>query len=293
MLVVNYIANALDDRKHCAALFVDLSKAFDTVDHAILLSKLSSIGVGTDACRWFYDYLKDRTQAVMVDGVKSDSLQLLKGVPQGSIIGPLLFSLYINNVGDDVRYCKFHLYADDTVMYSIAPTADQALMQLESDFRILQGSLLQLKLVLNAKKTNVMFFSRSKLSVRNTFVITSLDGTQIKQVSAYKYLGVWLDDRLSFKKHVTELGKKLKFKIGFLYRNRACLSFVNRKQIVQATFMSVLDYGDIIYMHASANTLKPLDAIYHCALRFITGDSYKTHHCILYQHVGWASLSVR
>lgn len=293
MLVVNDIANALDDRKHCAALFVDLSKAFDTVDHAILLSKLSSIGVGTDACRWFYDYLKDRTQAVMVDGVKSDSLQLLKGVPQGSIIGPLLFSLYINNIGDDVRYCKFHLYADDTVMYSIAPTADQALMQLESDFRILQGSLLQLKLVLNAKKTNVMFFSRSKLSVRNTFVITSLDGTQIKQVSAYKYLGVWLDDRLSFKKHVTELGKKLKFKIGFLYRNRACLSSVNRKQIVQATFMSVLDYGDIIYMHASANTLKPLDAIYHCALRFITGDSYKTHHCILYQHVGWASLSVR
>lgn len=158
MLVVNDIANALDDRKHCAALFVDLSKAFDTVDHAILLSKLSSIGVGTDACRWFYDYLKDRTQAVMVDGVKSDPLQLLKGVPQGSIIGPLLFSLYINNIGDDVRYCKFHLYADDTVMYSIAPTADQALMQLESDFRILQASLLQLKLVLNAKKTNVMFF---------------------------------------------------------------------------------------------------------------------------------------
>lgn len=109
-------------------------------------------------------------------------------------------------------------------------------------------------------------------SVRNTFVITSLDGTQIKQVSAYKYLGVWLDDRLSLKKHVTELGKKLKFKIGFLYRNRACLSSINRKQIVQATFMSVLDYGDIIYMHASANTLKPLDAIYHCALRFITGE---------------------
>lgn len=81
--------------------------------------------------------------------------------------------------------------------------------------------------------------------------------------------------------------------MGFFYRNRACLSSPHRRQIIQATFMSVLDYGDIIYMHASTATLKPLDAIYHCAIRFITGDNYKTHHCILYQHVGWTSLAVR
>ena len=105
MLVVNDIANALDEGKHCAALFIDLSKAFDTVDHDILLSNLSFIGLGPDACRWFSNYLMDRTQAVMVDGVKSEPLALLKGVPQGSIIGPLLFSLYINNIGDSIRKC--------------------------------------------------------------------------------------------------------------------------------------------------------------------------------------------
>ena len=79
--------------------------------------------------------------------------------------------------------------------------------------------------------------------------------------------------------------------LGFLYRNRTCLSFTNRRQIVQA--ISVIAYGDIIYMHATASILKSLDATYHCALRFITGASYRTHHCVLYQNVGWTSLSVR
>ena len=126
-------------------MFIDLSKAFDTVDHAILLGMLSSIGL--DACRWFHDYLKDRSQAVRVEGIQSKPLELVKGVPQGSILGPLLFTLYINNIGDEIRKCQIHLYADDTVMYSIASTAHQALSLLETDFKILQGYFIQLKLL--------------------------------------------------------------------------------------------------------------------------------------------------
>ena len=208
-----------------------------------------------DACRWFHDYLKDRSQAVRVDGIQSEPLELVKGVPQGSILGPLLFTLYINNIGDEIRKCQIHLYADDTVMYSIASTADQALSLLATDFKILQGSFIQLKLVLNAKKTHFMIFNRFKKLVENTLALTSLDGSRINQVSAYKYIGIWLDDELSFKMHIDELCKRLKIKLGFLYRNRTCLSSTNRRQIVQATFMSVIDYGDIIYMHATASPL--------------------------------------
>ena len=116
--VQHCITNALDNRKYCAALFIDLSKDFDTVDHAILLCKLSLIGLGWDACRWFHDYLKDRGQAVRVDGIQLEPLELVKGVQQGSILSPLLFTLYINNIGDEIRKCKMYLYADDThVLY--------------------------------------------------------------------------------------------------------------------------------------------------------------------------------
>lgn len=92
-------------------------------------------------------------------------------------------------------------------------------------------------------------------------------------------------------KDVGELSQKLKTKIGFLYRNRQCLSYENRIKIVQTCLLPVLDYADIIYMHASAQTLKPLDALYHSSIRLITGDGYQTHHCTLYEKVGWCSLS--
>lgn len=109
-----------------------------------------SLTLGLDACRWFLDFLKDRSQAVRVDGIQSEPLELVKGVPQGSILGPLMFTLYINNIGDEIRKCQIHLNADDTAIYS--STADQALSLY----------FIQLKFVLNAKKTNFMILIGSK-----------------------------------------------------------------------------------------------------------------------------------
>ena len=89
------------------------------------------------------------------------------------------------------------------------------------------------------------------------------------------------------------LSGKLRQKIGFLYRNRASFPIISRKRVVEAVFLSVLDYGDTIYRHAATSTLKSLDSVYHSAIRFVTGDIYGTHHCILYNHVGWSSLTER
>lgn len=173
-------------------------------------------------------------------------------------------------------------------MYPIASTADQALSLLETDLKILQGYFTQLKLVLNAKKTHFMIFNRFKKLVGNALAFTSLDGSRINHVSAYKYLGIWLDDKLSFKMHIDELCKWLKIKLGFLYRNRTCLSSTNCASYFYVCYRL---WG--YYQHATASTLKSLDATYHCTLWFITGASYRTHHCVLYQNVGWTSLSMR
>ena len=124
-------------------------------------------------------------------------------------------------------------------------------------------------------------------------LLSTKDGSLIERVTEYKYLGLWLDDKLTFKFHINVLASTLRQKVGFLYRNRSYFSLISRKRIVESLILSVLDYGDIIYRHAAITTLKPLDSIYHSALRFITGDRYDTHHCVLYEKVGWSSLSDR
>ena len=120
-----------------------------------------------------------------------------------------------------------------------------------------------------------------------------MNGADIERVTEYKYLGIWIDEKLTFKHHIELLAGKLRQKIGFLYRNRASFPILRRKRVIEAVFLSVLDYGDIIYRHAAASTLKCLDSVYHSSIRFITGDSYDTHHCILYNKVGWSSLAER
>ena len=138
-----------------------------------------------------------------------------------------------------------------------------------------------------------MVFSRGNLQQVNNFNVFTSEGNCIENGTSYKYLGIWIDSKLSFNVHITNLVKKLKMKIGFYFRNKSCFTFNAKKKLVEATFLSVIDYGDILYMHASASTLRTLDSVYHASLRFITNAKSLTHHCILYDLVGWTSLAIR
>src|SRR4029434_3020644 len=199
--------------------------------------------------------LHNRTQCMDVAGLTSEALVINSGVPQGSILGPVLFSLYINNICDHLEHCKVHFYADDTILYPSAPSIDQAVSNLQHAFDCVQDSLKSLKLMLNESKTKFMIFSNGRNNVPSTHRICTRSGTNIEQVLCYKYLGIWLDDRLSFKSHVLDLAKKVKITLGALYRIRSCFTFENRMEIVQSTILSVLDYGDIVYMYAAPSTL--------------------------------------
>ena len=132
------------------------------MDHSVLVHQLIRAGLSKNTIGWFENYLTDRTQSVQVEGLSSSSLNITKGVPQGSVLGPLLFILYINNINWNISNAKFHFYADDTVMYTSAPSPVQALAQLQFAFNAMQQGFYDLKLVLNADKTKVMLFSNSK-----------------------------------------------------------------------------------------------------------------------------------
>ena len=280
-------------KKHCASLFIDFSKAFDTVDHEVLLQRLANIGLSNSAVGWFSNYLSDRTQCVKIDDCSSDTLTVHKGVPQGSILGPLLFTIYINDLGKYVQNANAHFYADDTIIYCFGESVLMAVEHLQAAFKEMEAQLLSLRLVLNVDKTKMMIFTKSRDTTNCWPTLFTAQGTLIETVTTYKYLGIILDKNVSFKPHIENLTKKLKVRLGFYFRHKSCFSFVSKKRLIAATFIPLLDYGDVLYMNACSTSLHMLDASYHCALRFITGYKSLTHHCTLYSKVGWLSLSAR
>ena len=176
----------------------------------------------------------------------------------------------------------------------MAPSLAQACSSLQQCFNRLQVVFSSLRLVLNANKTKVMHFTKSRSSLTPTSLnISTLEGKCIEKVSAYKYLGIWIDEKLTFKVHIENLVRKLRVKLGFYFRNRSCFSLQARKRLINATFLPVLDYGDVIYMHAASSILQTLDTVYHGALRFILNVKSRTHHCCLYEMAGLSSLALR
>uniref|UniRef100_A0A8K9X3J7 Reverse transcriptase domain-containing protein n=1 Tax=Oncorhynchus mykiss TaxID=8022 RepID=A0A8K9X3J7_ONCMY len=288
--VLNDILTAIDKKHYCAAVFIDLAKAFDSVNHHILFGRLDSLGFSNDCLAWFTNYFSDRVQCVKSEGLLSRPLVVSMGVPQSSILGPTLFSVYINDVTLAAGDSLIHLYTDDTILYTSGPSLDTVLTNLQASFNAIQLSFRGLQLLLNTSKTKCMLFNRS-LPAPARLSITTLDGSDLEYVD--KYLGVWLDCKLSFQTHIKHLQSKVKSRIGFLFRNKASFTHAAKHTLVKLTIPPILDFSDVIYKIASKTLLNKLDAVHHSAIRFVTKAPYTTHHCDLYALIGWPSLHTR
>uniref|UniRef100_A0A8K9WUX4 Reverse transcriptase domain-containing protein n=1 Tax=Oncorhynchus mykiss TaxID=8022 RepID=A0A8K9WUX4_ONCMY len=291
--VLNDILTAIDKKQYCAALFIDLAKAFDSVNHQILIGRLDSLGFSNDCLAWFTNYFSDRVQCVKSEGLLSGPLAVSMGVPQGSILGPILFSVYISDVALAAGESLIHIYADDTILYTFGPSLDTVLTTLQTSFKAIQLSFRGLQLLLNASKTKCTLFNRSLPAPARPSSITTLDGSDLEYVDNYKYLGVWLDCKLSFQTHIKHLQSKVKSRIGFLFRNKASFTHAAKHTLVKLAILPILDFGDVICKIASNTLLNKLDAVFHSAIRFVTKAPHTTHHCDLYTLVGWPSLHTR
>ena len=208
----------LEDGGEVCTVFFDYRKAFDSVPHRPLIIKLRSLGLDDCIIRWLKSYLSNRMQVVVVDGVESDPLPVLSGVPQGSVLGPLLFLLYINDLPDVVSntLSRLNLFADDVLLYrTIACAADYASLQ-EVISRIEQWST-ENYLSFNTSKCKFMVISR-KINPTLPDAPLQLFGTSLDQVDSYKYLGVLLTGNLSWSLQVESVCARARRVLGLLYR---------------------------------------------------------------------------
>lgn len=267
----------VDQGRVVGAVFLDLRKAFDTVNHQILYSKLNQYSLSEHTQNWIRSYLSDRHQCVQVNNIKSAFRATSMGVPQGSILGPLLFSIYINDLPRVCSDVDIIMYADDTVIFTFGENelevADKLSKEMQKVVEWLQTSCL----TLNVEKTVSMFFSnKRKLHLTQQIQV---NGQIIKNVKETKYLGLTLDSNLGFKSHIKKLGNKLKFNLMNYKHIRNSLTTEASNIYFNAMIVPHLLYCMSSWSQACKTSLKLLESLYKRAIKIHDKKPRQYHHC--------------
>lgn len=247
-----------------------MAKAFDSISHTILLRKLQKYGVRGIALKLFESYLSNRSQFVKVNGVKSSLRHIIFGVPQGSILGPLLFLIFINDLPDATNlFVK--LFADDTFL--CAQNTNFTLLENEVNTELdkVADWLSANKLTLNVKKSKYMILSRKRHIPPLSVLIKE---NSLEQCSSYKYLGIYIDDNLNWNSHIHYITKKVLKACGAIAKLRHCVDIDTLKNVYYALVHSYLRYGLMVWGNTTSSALSPLYTAIHKVLRIMTFAPY-------------------
>ena len=269
------VSTALARREHVVGVFMDLSKAFDTLDHSIILFKLQHYGVRGIAYQWFSSYLTMRRQFTYCHSVNSNILFLKCGVPQGSILGPLLFLIYINDICQVSNVLSYTLFADDTTVFlshpevkSLEQTMNQELPKLTLWFR---SNVLSL----NVQKTNFMHFKGRK-SCHNQRIDIKLDGISIERQTCTKFLGVYINDKLTWNDHVNHVAIPISRNIGIMYKVKCFVSDKILLMVYNTLILPYISYCNILWATTKCLTNNIL-LLQKKAVRICTRSGFRDH----------------
>jgi hypothetical protein len=284
ILVLDKISDALDNGDYVLGVYLDFSKAFDTVNHSILLQKLYHYGIRGVAYNWIKSYLDKRTQYVSYNDASSTKKTINCGVPQGSILGPLLFLIYINDLANVTSNLFMFMFADDTNVFLSGKNLNDLETIMNNELKLLYEWLCSNRLSLNVSKTHFMVFSPTR---KKPVQIPSLkiENSEITRVMHTKFLGVILDDKLSWNQHVSYIKGKISKSLGIMYRTKRFLNKESIKSLYFAFLYPYLVYCLTVWGGANMTTVLPIIKIQKKAVRCIAGVSKKVSSASLFKEL--------
>ena len=275
MSLTEDIYAALNDKEHFLATIIDVRKAFDCVDHEILLSKLSIYGVRGIPLNWLTSYLKDRKCYVELAQYKSRINTFNIGVPQGSILGPILFLLYVNNLPNFSAIMQTQLFADDTIVSNKNSQTETLIDSTNVELLKLNDWTYANKLTIHADKTKLLIVSNRIAAPQNLNI--RILGKEIFPSNSCKYLGVFVDNRLTFKDHIKYINSKISRHTGILYKIRDNLPVKARVDYYYAYIYPYLSYNTLIWGGTYDTHLQPLVLQQKRTIRTITNSGFRDH----------------
>ena len=284
LYLIDKVSNALENGEFVLGLFLDFSKAFDTVNHSILFEKLEYYGIRGIPLEWFRSYLDSREQYVEYNGTKSDKNIISCGVPQGSILGPLLFLLYINDLAFVSDKLFALLFADDSNMFISGKNINDLIDTMNIEMVRMIEWLQVNKLSLNLKKTHFIVFHRKKgkMILEKDLIV---DKVKISMTDKTKFLGVIIDEYLSFEHHVKHVKSKVARGLGILYKSKRLLNSKSLLQLYNSFIYPYINYCICVWGNTYMSYLSPLVKLQKKAVRVISGAGRLDHTDALFKEL--------
>ena len=260
----------IDEGLVTGMIMLDLKKAFDSIVHKILLDKLYFIGIRGTALNWFKSYLSTRTQYVYMNGAQSGYASVNCGIPQGSVLGPLLFSIYINDIGNVIKKSKVSLYADDTCIYNSSKNVSDVKTILENDLKAVSKWLACNKLKLNITKCEFLLVgTRNRIQKIDKDLTVSVNGELLKRVNSTKYLGIVMDEFLDWGAHIRHMKSKIAKCVYLLKRIRTYISQNDALVLYKTLIQCHLDYCDGVWSNTGKGYIEQLSLLQKRALKIV------------------------